>query len=62
MSVADEQTNVNVSKTCVRFPWGQVLSPAEPIKGETELEWLELALSGKSTAALWISLLAPAEN
>ena len=62
MSVADEQTNVNVSKTCVHFPWGQVLSPAEPIEGEIELEWLELALGGKSTAALWIGtqgLVAP---
>lgn len=62
MSVADEQTNVNVSETCVHFPWGQVLSPAEPIEGELELEWLELALSGKSTAAVWIGkqgLVAP---
>lgn len=62
MSVAEEQTNVDVSKTCVHSFWTQVLCPLEPIDGGLELEWLELALNGKSTAALWIGqqgLVAP---
>lgn len=62
MSVAEEQINVDVSKTCVQSSWTQVLCPLEPIDGGLELEWLELALSGKSTAALWVGkqgLVAP---
>ena len=62
MSVAKEQTNFDAPKTCVQNEWTQVLCPTEPIDGELELEWLELALKGQSTAALWIGkqgLVAP---
>ncbi len=62
MSVAKEPTNLDVSKTCVNTSWTQVLCPVAPLDGEVEIEWLEQALSGKSTAALWIGkqgLVAP---
>lgn len=62
MLAAEQQINIAANNTCVQFPWTQVLSPADPIDGEIELEWLEFALEGKSTAALWVGkrgLVAP---
>lgn len=40
-------------KAGVRPRWAQVFCPDEAIAGELELEWLELALDGRATAALW---------
>lgn len=62
MLVAEKQIYFAADKTCAQPSWTQVLCPAEPIDGEIELEWLELALEGKSTAALWVGkqgLVAP---
>lgn len=62
MSVAETQISIAANNACVLRNWTQVLSPADPIDGEVELEWLELALEGKSTAALWVGkqgLVAP---
>lgn len=53
MLVAEKQTDYSAEKTCVQSHWTQVFCPMEPIDGEIELEWLELALQGKSTAVLW---------
>jgi hypothetical protein len=62
MSVPKDLTNLDMSKTCVNSTWTQVLCPHVPIDGDVEIEWLEQALGGISTAALWIGkqgLVAP---
>lgn len=62
MLVAEKQINFAADKTCVQGDWTQVLCATDPIDGEIELEWLETALEGKSTAALWVGkqgLVAP---
>lgn len=62
MLVAEEQINIAVNEARVLSPWTRVLCPADPIDGEVELEWLDLALNGQSTAAIWVGkqgLVAP---
>lgn len=49
-------------ESCIRPRRMQLFLPAEPVAGELELEWLELALDGRATAALWVGqtgLVAP---